>query len=148
MSIWKKPVDLAVINGRNTGRASDVLGIRVTQVGEDFVRGELQVETRTSQPVGLLHGGVSCVLAETLASIGGLLACDDEHVVVGVDINATHLSSARSGRIIGMARPLRIGRRMQFWTIEIVSEDEQPICSARLSTAVVRRPADNAAFGT
>ena len=137
MSIWKKPVDLTAINAAAQGCASDVLGIRITEIGEDFVRGELQVESRAQQPFGLLHGGVSCVLAETLGSVGGLLACDEGYNVVGVDINATHMNGVRSGNIIGTARPLKLGRRMQFWTIDIVGEDGRPVCSARLSVAVV-----------
>jgi len=137
MSIWKKTVDLAALNAMNDGRANGVLGIRITEIGEDFVRGELEVEPRTHQPFGLLHGGVSCVLAETLGSIGGLLTSDEGYSVVGVDLNATHMNGVRSGRIIGTARPLKLGRRMQFWAIDIVTDDGRPVCSARLSAAVV-----------
>lgn len=140
MNIWKKPVDLTVLNAAAQGCASDVLGIRITEIGEDFVRGDLQVEPRTQQPYGLLHGGVSCVLAETLGSVGGLLACDEGFGVVGVDISATHMNGVRSGNIIGTARPLKLGRRMQFWTIDIVDEGGRPICAAHLSTAVVPEP--------
>lgn len=140
MSIWKKPVDLAALNAADKGYAGDVLGIRVTEVGDDFVRGELEVEPRTQQPFGLLHGGVSCVLAETLGSIGGLLASDEGYAVVGVDLNATHLSSVGSGKVIGTARPVKLGRRMQFWTIDITTEDGKPVCVARLSAALVRHP--------
>ena len=145
MSIWKKNIDLAVVNGASDGRANGVLGINITEIGEDFVRGELQVEPRTHQPYGLLHGGVSCVLAETLGSTGAMLACDAGYAVVGVDINATHMSGVRSGKIIGTARPLKLGRRMQFWAIEIETEDGRPVCAARLTIAVVR---DSAGTGT
>ncbi len=137
MSIWKKAVDVAAINAADKGFAGDILGIRVTEIGDDFVRGELEVGPRTCQPFGLLHGGVSCVLAESLGSIGGLLASEEGYAVVGVDINATHLNSARSGKVIGTARPLKLGRRMQSWSIEITSEDGRPVCVARLSAAVV-----------
>lgn len=137
MSIWKKPVDLAAINAMTVGRADDVLGIRITEIGEDFVRAELQVDRRTHQPFGLLHGGVSCVLAETLGSVGGSLACDEGYTIVGVDINATHMNGVRSGKIIGTARPLKLGRRMQFWAIEIETEHGRPVCAARLTAAVV-----------
>lgn len=137
MSIWKKPVDLAAINAMSEGCVDDVLGIRVTEVGEDFVRAELEVERRTQQPFGLLHGGVSCLLAESLASVGGTLASDEGYGIVGVDINATHMSAVRSGKIIGTARPLKLGRRMQFWAIDIETEDGRPVCSARLTAAVV-----------
>ncbi|MBT8086908.1 MAG: hotdog fold thioesterase [Gammaproteobacteria bacterium] len=138
MKIWKKPVDLAEINVMSEGCANDVLGIRITEIGDDFVRGELVVERRTHQPYGLLHGGVSCLLAETLGSVGGALSCEEGCAVVGVDINATHMNSVRSGKVIGTARPLKLGRRMQFWAIDIETEDGQTVCSARLSMAVVR----------
>ncbi len=138
MSIWKKDLDLAAINAASEGGVNDVLGIHITEIGDDFVRGELEVEPHTHQPYGLLHGGVSCVLAETLGSIGGQLASDKGCSVVGVDINATHMKSVRSGKVIGTARPLKLGRRMQFWTIDIVTEDGQAVCAARLTTAVVR----------
>ncbi len=137
MSIWKKQFDLDEINAAGRGGANEVLGIHITEVGEDFVRAELQVEPRTHQPFGLLHGGVSCVLAESLGSVGGSLACDEGYTIVGVDINATHMNGVRSGKIIGTARPLKLGRRMQFWSIEIETEDGRPVCAARLTTAVV-----------
>jgi 1,4-dihydroxy-2-naphthoyl-CoA hydrolase len=137
MSLWKRPVDPAAFNNASQGSAADVLGIRVTEVGDDFIRGELNVERRTHQPYGLLHGGVSCVLAETLGSIAGMLTCDDGFAVVGVDINATHMNSVRGGKVIGTARPLKLGRRMQFWSIDIATEDGKPVCAARLSVAVV-----------
>ena len=137
MNIWKKSIDLGTINASTTGRADDVLGIQFTEIGEDFVRAELEVEPRTQQPFGLLHGGVSCVLAESLGSVAGMLASDEGYGIVGVDINATHMNGVRSGKIIGTARPLKLGRRMQFWTIDIETEDGQPVCSARLTGAVV-----------
>ena len=140
MSIWKRHLELEVINAMNEGRANDVLGIHITEIGDDFIRAELQVEPRTHQAFGLLHGGVSCVLAETLGSVGGALACDEGHTIVGVDINATHLNSVRSGKVIGTARPLKLGRRMQFWAIDIVTEDGRPVCAARLTAAVVPIP--------
>ena len=137
MSIWKKHPDLAALNAASDGRANGVLGIHITEIGDDFVRAELQVEPRTHQPYGLLHGGVSCVLAETLGSVGASLACDEGYAVVGVDINATHMKGVRSGKVIGTARPLKLGRRMQFWAIDIVTEDGRPVCAARLSVAVI-----------
>ena len=137
MSIWNQQVDLDAMNAANEGRANGVLGIRFTEIGDDYVRAELEVERRTHQPFGLLHGGVSCVLAESLGSVGGALTCDEGYTIVGVDLNATHMNGVRSGKIIGTARPLKLGRRMQFWAIEIVTEDGKPVCSARLSAAVV-----------
>ncbi len=137
MSLWKQQVDLEPFNLASKGLASDVLGIRVTEIGDDFIRGELEVEKRTHQPFGLLHGGVSCVLAETLGSVAGMLTCDEGYTVVGVDINATHMNGVQSGKVIGTARPLKLGRRMQFWSIDIETEDGKPVCATRLSLAVV-----------
>jgi uncharacterized protein (TIGR00369 family) len=144
MIIWKKPYDLELLNAVNEGRADGVLGISITEVGADFVRAEMAVERRTQQPYGLLHGGVSCVLAETVGSIASMLACDEHHYVVGVEINATHLSAVRSGKIVATARPLKIGRRLQTWSVDIVSEAQRPVCAARLTTAVLPvEPADD-----
>lgn len=137
MSLWKKSVDLEAFNAMSEGTASDVIGIRMTEIGEDFIRAELDVERRTHQPYGVLHGGVSCLLAESLGSIGGALTCDDGYTVVGVDINATHMRAVQSGKIIGTARPLKLGRRMQFWAIDIETEDGKPVTAARLSLAIV-----------
>ena len=137
MKIWKRAFDLDILNAANEGRANGQLGISLTEIGDDYVRGEMAVEKRTHQPFGLLHGGVSCVLAETLGSVASMLACDDSHYVVGVDINATHLNGIREGKVIGTARPIKIGRRIQVWGIEIQSEQNKPICSARLTTAVL-----------
>lgn len=137
MSLWKKTVDLDAFNAMSEGTASDVLGIRITEIGDDYIRAELDVERRVHQPYGLLHGGVSCVMAESLGSIGGALTCDDGYTVVGVDINATHMRAVKSGKIIGTARPLKLGRRMQFWSIDIETDDGKPVCVARLSVAVV-----------
>ena len=97
----------------------------------------------SNQPYGLLHGGVSCVMAESLGSIGGALTCEDGYTVVGVDINATHMRAVKSGKVIGTARPLKLGRRMQFWSIDIETEDGKSVCVARLSVAVVPVSADN-----
>jgi uncharacterized protein (TIGR00369 family) len=140
MSIWKKSMDLAAINAANEGRADGLLGIRISEIGEDFIRGELTVEPRTHQPFGLLHGGVSCVLAETLGSIGSNLACDEDHYAVGVELNASHLKGVREGTVTGTARPVRIGARLQTWSIDIHTAEGRPVCAARLTTAVLPRP--------
>ncbi len=137
MSIWKKSPDLAAINASTRERADGLLGIRITEIGADFVRGELEVCQRVHQPFGLLHGGVSCVLAEALGSIGANLACEEGQVAVGVEINASHMNAVRSGTVTGTARPLKTGRRLQTWQIELVSDRGEPVCSARLTAAVI-----------
>ncbi|MEM6514310.1 MAG: hotdog fold thioesterase [Pseudomonadota bacterium] len=140
MTIWKKPPDLEAINAACSQGVDGVLGIEITEIGDDYVRAELEVGPRVHQPFGLLHGGVSCVLAESLGSVCAMLACDEGYTIVGVDINATHMNAVRDGRIVATARPLKIGRRMQFWSIDIATADGQPVCAARLSTAVVPLP--------
>ncbi len=143
MSIWKKTPDLAAINAATRERADGLLGIRITEIGEDYVRGELEVCQRVHQPFGLLHGGVSCVLAEALGSIGANLACDAEHAAVGVEINASHVNGIRSGTVTGTARPLKTGRRLQTWEIELTGDRGQLVCAARLTAAIIpaNRPA-------
>jgi uncharacterized protein (TIGR00369 family) len=137
VSIWKRSPDLQTINGRNTGRAAGLLGIEFIEIGPDYLVARMPVEARTQQPFGLLHGGVSCVLAETMGSFGAWLAVDEAFIAVGTDINASHLRSVRSGWVTGTARPIRIGRRMHFWGIEIVDDEAKPVCSARLSVAIL-----------
>lgn len=137
MSIWKRSSDLESINAMNEGRAAGLMGIEFTEIGPDFLKARMPVEPRTQQPFGLLHGGVSCVLAETMGSVGAWLASDEPAAAVGTDINASHLRAAKSGWVTGTARPLHIGRRMQFWSIELVDEKQRPICSARLSVMIL-----------
>jgi uncharacterized protein (TIGR00369 family) len=106
-------------------------------VGDDFIRGRVPVDERTRQPYGLLHGGVSVVLAETLGSIGAGHAAAQGHTVVGLDINANHLKSARSGWVTGIARPVHIGRSTQVWHIDMRNDDGELTCVSRLTVAVL-----------
>ncbi|GHU32034.1 thioesterase [Betaproteobacteria bacterium] len=115
----------------------EYLGIEFLEVGEDFIRGRVPVDARTRQPYGLLHGGVSVVLAETLGSCGALYACQPGHKVVGLDINANHLRSATSGWVTGVARPVHIGRTTHVWQIDLSNEKGQLTCVSRLTVAVL-----------
>jgi 1,4-dihydroxy-2-naphthoyl-CoA hydrolase len=119
------------------------LGIVLTHLGPDFLEGTMPVDHRTRQPQGLLHGGASVALAETLGSFGAFLTVDPEkHQVVGLEINANHIRSARSGHVRGTARPLHRGRSTQVWEIRIVDEEEKLVCISRLTVAVTsRKPA-------
>ena len=137
MSIWKRPDELDAINALNENQAAGHLGIELTEIGPDYLVATMPVDERTRQPFGLLHGGVSCVLAETMGSVGALLALAEPQVAVGTDINASHLRAVRGGRVTGTARPIRIGRRMQFWNIEIADEAGDLACVARLTVAVI-----------
>lgn len=113
-------------------------GIEITEIGEDFIKGTMPVDHRTVQPFGLLHGGASVVLAETLGSIaGGLTVKMGEETVVGLEINANHVRSARSGLVTGIATNIHIGKRTQIWEIRIENEDKELVCISRLTLAVI-----------
>ena len=137
MSIWKKPTNLTLLNALNHDTAAQHLGIEITELGEDFVRGRVPVDHRTKQPFGLLHGGVSVVLAETLGSIGAYYASPEGHNAVGLDINANHLRAATSGWVTGTARPVHIGRTTQVWQIDMVNDEGQLTCVSRITMAVL-----------
>jgi uncharacterized protein (TIGR00369 family) len=136
-SIWKQPVSVESLTARHVGTAVQHLGIEFLEVGDDFIRARVPVDTRTLQPMGILHGGVSVVLAETLGSCGAACAAPPEHWVVGLDINANHLRSVRSGWVWGVARPIHVGRTTQVWHIELTNEQGQLTCVSRLTMAVL-----------
>ena len=118
------------------------LDIVLTEIGDDFVRGTMPVDQRTHQPYGLLHGGASVALAETLGSFGSMLCCDPQtERAVGIDINANHVRAVTSGRVTGTARPLHIGRSTHVWEIRIEDEAGKLVCISRLTTAVVPKQA-------
>ena len=138
MPIWKKPITVEMINENAVNTAVDRLGIEITEIGDDFLRGRVPVDDRTKQPFGLLHGGVSVVLAESLGSMGGFYACPEGYRVVGLDINANHLRAASSGWVTGTARPVHIGRTTQVWQIDMVNDAGQMTCVSRITLAVLK----------
>lgn len=138
MSIWKQDVSVDTINTWSKNTLMEALGIRITERGEDFLRGTMPVDARTHQPYGLLHGGASVALAETLGSTAAMLTLDPtQELTVGLDINANHVRGVRSGTVTGTARPLHIGRTTQVWEIRIENEDGSLVCISRLTMAVV-----------
>lgn len=137
MAIWLKPAILEEINARSADTAVAHLGIEITEVGDDYLVGRVPVDHRTKQPFGLLHGGVSVVLAETLGSIAAFHASPEGHLAVGLDINANHLRSVRSGWVTGTARPVHIGRTTQVWQIDMVDERGQMNCVSRITMAIL-----------
>ncbi|ODS63858.1 MAG: esterase [Acidovorax sp. SCN 68-22] len=137
MSIWKKPITLAECESTSRNTAASHLGIEFTEIGDDYLKGRVPVDERTRQPFGLLHGGVSVVLAETLGSIGAFYACPEGHRGVGLDINANHLRAATSGWVTGTARPLHIGRTTQVWAIEMVNDAGELTCVSRITMAIL-----------
>jgi len=146
MSIWVKkpgPSELAEMAKRTIDES---LGIEIVEIGDDYVVGTMPVDHRTCQPMGLLHGGASAVLAETLGSIGASYCVDgSKYYCVGVDINATHLRSVRQGKVKGIGRPVHLGKSIHVWEIRISDDEDNPVCIARITLAVRRyreSPAD------
>ena len=138
MAIWKQDIDLARINGWSANTLMETLGIRLTAIGDDWLRGTMPVEPRTHQPFGLLHGGASVALAETLGSTAALLTLDPtQELAVGLDINANHVRGVRSGLVTGTATALHLGRSTQVWEIRIENEAGALVCLSRLTMAVV-----------
>jgi 1,4-dihydroxy-2-naphthoyl-CoA hydrolase len=139
VSIWRSPHTLEELNGTAVGTMTGHLGIVFTEIGADFVRATMPVDGRTRQPYGLLHGGASVVLAETLGSTGAVMCVDRAgFLCVGQEINANHVRSARSGLVTGTARPVHLGGRSHVWAIEIVDEGQNLVCVSRLTIAIVK----------
>lgn len=129
--------DLALL-GKNT--MAEYIGIEWTEIGDDHISAKMPVDNRTNQPYGLLHGGASCVLAETIGSVASAMLIDpDKFICVGIEINANHVRSARSGFVTGTARPLHIGKTTHVWDIRITDEREKLVCVGRLTVAIVQR---------
>jgi 1,4-dihydroxy-2-naphthoyl-CoA hydrolase len=141
MSIWRSRLSLDALNAGGAATLMRPLGIVFTEIGEDFVRGTMPVDDRTRQPFGLLHGGASVALAETLGSMGANMCVDAaRYLCVGQEINANHLKSVKSGSVTGTARALHVGARSQVWSIEIVNEAGALVCVSRLTVAVIPLP--------
>ena len=116
------------------------IGIQITDVGDDYVCGKMPVDKRTKQPFGMLHGGASVALAESLGSIAGNMQIDtDNEVVMGIEINANHLNTVQEGWVYGKATPIQIGKKIQVWEIQIMDETKQRVCFSRLTLAVVKK---------
>jgi len=138
MSLWKQPADLARLNDWSANTMMEALGIRITAVGDDWLAGSMPVDQRTHQPYGLLHGGASVALAETLGSTAAMLTLDPEReLAVGLDINANHVRGVRSGTVTGTAKALHIGRTTQVWEIRIENEEGALVCISRITMAVI-----------
>jgi 1,4-dihydroxy-2-naphthoyl-CoA hydrolase len=139
MPIWKQATDLDRINAWNRGCLVEHLGMLVTEIGDDWLRGTMPVDARTRQPFGLLHGGASVALAESLGSLAGNLCLDVAEMAVGLDINANHVRAVTAGVVTGTARALHVGRSTQVWEIRIEDERGKLVCISRLTLAVVPR---------
>ena len=137
--VFRDGIDLDAVRASAAGTLVEHLGIQLIELGDDFLRGTMPVDHRTKQPYGLLHGGASVALAETLGSIAGNLAVRDpsKHMVVGLEINANHLAAVTSGVVTGTARPLHVGRSTQVWEIRIEDAMGRMNCVSRITLAVV-----------
>jgi 1,4-dihydroxy-2-naphthoyl-CoA hydrolase len=137
MRVWKQPISVELLTAISANTAVSHLGIEFLEVGDDFIRARVPVDHRTIQPYGLLHGGVSVVLAETLGSCGAVFAAPEGHRAVGLDINANHLRGATSGWITGITRPVHIGRTTQVWQIELNNGAGELTCVSRITMAML-----------
>lgn len=141
MSIWKTNPTLEALNDIGKGSLPGHLGIEFTEVGDDYIKARMPVDQRTKQPMGLLHGGASAALSETMGSIAGVLIIEDmtKQSIVGIEINANHLRSAKSGYVHATTKPVKIGRRLQVWNTDIHDDEGKLICTSRLTTMIVDR---------
>lgn len=137
---FKEKVEVDFLNKMGQNTMVEHLGILFTKVGDDSLEATMPVDTRTIQPMGLLHGGANVVLAETLGSVASSLIVDPKsHYCVGLEINANHLKSVTKGQVKGIAKPIHIGRRTHVWEIRIFSEREELTCISRLTIAVLEK---------
>jgi len=137
MLIWKRPISVAELTAISVNTAVEHLGMEFLEVGDDFIRARVPVDHRTKQPYGLLHGGVSVVLAETLGSCAAAYASPEGHLAVGLDINANHIRGVTSGWVTGTARPVHIGRTTQVWAIDLHNDAGELSCVSRITMAVL-----------
>ena len=139
--IWKNKVTLEKINALCQDNLAENLGIEFTEIGADYLLAAMPVDERTRQPMGLLHGGASVALAETMGSVASTLTLEDttKQMAVGVEINANHLRPVFSGKITGKVRPIRVGRKIQVWQIDMKDDRGKLNCVSRLTIAIVPR---------
>lgn len=140
--IWKRHFTLAELNMGAKNTMVEHLGIKFSAFGDDYLEATMPVDHRTVQPYGLLHGGASVSLAETLGSMAAVLCIEDHHKfgAVGLEINANHVRSATKGYVTARTTPVKTGRRIQVWQIEITDENSKIICVSRITIAVVELP--------
>jgi 1,4-dihydroxy-2-naphthoyl-CoA hydrolase len=138
MGIFRKDITLEAINNLSRNTMAEQIGIEFTVIGDDFLEATMPVDSRTQQPFGLLHGGASVALAETLGSVAATCCVDPEkQFCVGLEINANHLKGARTGKVKGTTKPIHIGKKTQVWEIRIVNQQEELVCISRITMAVL-----------
>ena len=137
-SIWKKEFEIDLLNRVTKESCAGNLGIEFLKKGEDFISAAMPVDKRTKQPLGILHGGASVVLAETLGSTASYMTLDDSCNCVGLEIKANHLRSITEGKVIGVVTPIHLGKTTQVWDISIKNEENKLICISRLTLAILK----------
>ncbi len=135
-TIWKKSADLDLMNSVSADTMVSRIGISYTEIGKDFIVATMPVDSRTYQPFGLLHGGASAALIETLGSVAANLAVGEDEYCVGIEINANHVRAKRDGIVTGTARPVHLGGTIHVWSIDIVDESNKLISAGRITLAV------------
>lgn len=142
MAIWFGDVDLDFIQKRGKETMIDHLGIELLEAGDDFLKARMPVDRRTKQPAGLLHGGASVALSETVASLGATYCIDRaKFTCVGLEINANHVRSATGGFVYAVARPAHLGRTTHIWEVKITDEADKLVCISRVTMAILANPA-------
>lgn len=137
--VWKVKPDIEVLNKFNKDTLVEWLGIEITEIGDDFIRAKMPVDHRTRQPMGLLHGGASVVLSESMGSVASwLVAGEDSKSVVGIEVNANHLKTAKEGYVYSITRPIKLGKTLHVWNTELLDENEKLICISRLTVMILR----------
>lgn len=140
--IWKRPFSVQEINEMCKNTIHDSLGIQITQIGDDFIAGEMIADKRTHQPAGLVHGGANVVLAESLGSIASLMMVDLEtQSIVGLEVNANHIRPVESGKVFGKATPINLGRKIHIWEIKLTNSEGKLTCVSRLTVTVIKKHA-------
>jgi 1,4-dihydroxy-2-naphthoyl-CoA hydrolase len=136
--IWKHKATVEDLNRLSQNTLVDYLGIEIIEIGEDYIKSKMPVDRRTTQLMGLLHGGASCVLSESMGSIAAHLCVDNptRSPIVGIEINANHIKSAKSGFVTGITRPVKVGRTLQVWNTDIYNDEDEHICTSRLTVLV------------
>lgn len=139
MSIWKTPIDMKTLDATRKDTLVELLGIEFTEIGDDYLKGRMPVDKRTLQPYGIMHGGASCALAETLGSIAANFCVDTtKEYCVGLDINTSHIRKVKSGFVYGTAKPIHIGKMTQVWEVRIVDEEDHLVSLTRLTLVVLQ----------
>lgn len=139
MGIFQQNITLAALNEMSNNTLAGMLGIEFMELGEDFIVARMPVDERTRQPLGLLHGGASVALAETLGSVAATLCLDDSRFCVGLEINANHIRSIRNGFVTGRTQPVHIGKQTHVWEIRITNESNELVCISRITMAILEK---------